>query len=314
MTSSGAHVVFGAGPVGSALIDELVERDLWVRAVSRSGARNLPPGVEVVAGDASDPEFSSEAARDAVAVYQVMNPPYDRWPQLFPPLQDAVIAAAQANNARFVSFENLYAYGDTMGTPISEELPLEPDTKKGRVRARMAEQLSELNEKGDLIVSTVRSSDYLGPGATWQSPIGERVIGRAIQGKSAQVIGDPSKLHSYTFVKDAGRVLATCGTEERAFGDVFIVPNAPAVSTRLVIEMVGDELGRDIAISVAPAPLLRVMGIFNANLREVLEMKYEFDRDFVADGSKFTRTFGIGPTPLRQSVGATVAWWRSANS
>lgn len=305
------HVVFGAGPVGAALVEELNDRRLRVRAISRSGTFPQHDGVETMSGDASDVAFATRAAEGAAAVYQVMNPPYDQWPELFPALQAGVVAAARASESRYVSFENLYAYGDTRGALITEELPLRPDTRKGHVRSQMAEDLARLSNRGDLVVATARSSDYLGPRATWQSPMGERVIGRALMGKSAQVIGDPSKRHSYTYVRDAARVLATLGTDDRADGEVFIVPNAPAVTTTELVGMIGEELGQEIKVSVAPTLVLRLMGLFDSNVREILEMTYEFEQDFLVDGSKFTRVFGMKATPLAQSVAETVAWWRS---
>jgi hypothetical protein len=52
------HVVFGTGPVGMAVMDELVSRGTRVRMVNRSGRANVPEAVEVVGGDAADPTFT----------------------------------------------------------------------------------------------------------------------------------------------------------------------------------------------------------------------------------------------------------------
>ena len=218
------HVVLGAGTIGRALVDALVARGLAVRVVSRSDAAGLPVGAEHAKGDAADPAFARAAAKGAVAVYQCLNPPYARWVDLFPKLQASVVAAAQAAQARYVSFENVYMYGDTEGAPITEDLPYAPHTRKGRVRAAMAEDLARLSAAGDLRLATARASDYFGPRATSQSPLGEQVIGRAIAGKSAQVIGDPDQPHSYTYAPDAAAVLATLGTDDRALGQVWHVP------------------------------------------------------------------------------------------
>ena len=57
--------------------------------------------------------------------------------------------------------------------------------------------------------------------------------------------------------------------------------------------------------------MLRLLGLFNADVRELDEMLYEFTQPFVVDGSKFTKTFGIGATPLEEAIAATVAWWRA---
>ena len=40
------HVVFGTGPVGMAVMDELLTKGKQVRMVNRSGKATLPEGVE----------------------------------------------------------------------------------------------------------------------------------------------------------------------------------------------------------------------------------------------------------------------------
>jgi nucleoside-diphosphate-sugar epimerase len=306
------HVVFGTGTIGRALIDELILRGLQVRSVSRSPSAGLPDGVKQTVGDASDPAFAIGAAKDSAAVYQCMNPPYHKWTELFPPLQRAVLAGAKAAGARYVSFENVYMYGDTKGVPITERLANAAHTRKGKVRAAMAEELALLASKGELEVVTARASDYFGPRATDQSPLGDRVIGNALKGKPAQVIGNPDQPHSYTYAPDAARTLATLGTHDRAVGQVWHVPNAPAKTTREMIAMIGRALGRNIKVQPAPRLILKLMGLFNPTIRELDEMLYEFEQPFIVDGSKFERTFGISATPFEASIPATVAWWRAA--
>ena len=56
------HVVFGTGPVGMSVMDELVQRGRRVRMVNRSGRASVPEGVEVVGGDATDEAFTREAS------------------------------------------------------------------------------------------------------------------------------------------------------------------------------------------------------------------------------------------------------------
>jgi nucleoside-diphosphate-sugar epimerase len=309
--SGDTHVVLGTGAIGLALVGQLVDRELPVRAVNRSGRADVPAGVEVVAGDVSDAAFAVEAAAGAGVVYQCLNPPYDKWSELFPRLQRNAVAAAQAADARYVSFENLYMYGDTRGVTITEDLPYSAHTKKGKLRAEMAEELAALSQAGDLAVSTARASDYFGPRATTQSQLGDRVIGRALAGKSAQVLGDPDQPHSYTYSVDAGRVLATLGADDRALGQVWLVPNAPPQTTREIIGMIGADIGRPVKVSAVPSLLLTVMGWFNPTVRELEEMMYEFQQPFVADGSQFEETFGLAPTALDQSIQATVEWFQS---
>ena len=304
------HVVFGTGAIGLALLDELVAAGLPARAVNRSGRAEVPDGVEIVAGDASDPEFAVRAAADAAVVYQCLNPPYNRWAELFPPLQEAAVHAARTNGARYVSFENTYMYGDTQGAPMTETTALGAHTRKGRVRLAMAEQLRNLGSRGDLEVTTARASDYFGPRGTLQSPLGDLVIGAALNDKPCRVMGNPDQPHSYTYTVDAARTLAVLGTRGGVAGEVFHVPNAPAQSTREIIGMISEQLGRGLRVSITPRSVLRLIGLFNPVVRELDEMAYEFTQPFVVNSAKAETRLGVAPTPLNEAIADTIAWFQ----
>ena len=107
------HVVYGNGPVGTAVVAALLQQGTRVRVVTRSGARkDLPPAVEVVRGDATDPADARRACAGASHVYHCTNPAdYHRWPAQFPPLQRGVLAGAATHGAKLIAMENLYLYG-----------------------------------------------------------------------------------------------------------------------------------------------------------------------------------------------------------
>ena len=81
-------------------------------------------------------------------------------------------------------------YGPTDGRPLTEDLPHAPNTRKGTVRARMSKVLMKAHTSGKVRVAIGRASDYFGPRVR-ASAAGEQVFGRAVEGKSAQVAGDP---------------------------------------------------------------------------------------------------------------------------
>ena len=90
-----SHVIFGTGAVGMAVMETLVDRGEQVRMINRTGTAEVPVGVDVLGGDASDPEFARRAAAGATVVYQALNPAYTKWPELFPALQAGVLAGAE---------------------------------------------------------------------------------------------------------------------------------------------------------------------------------------------------------------------------
>jgi nucleoside-diphosphate-sugar epimerase len=312
MTDNGElHVVFGTGAVGMSVMDELIQRGpRRVRMVNRSGRARVPHGVEVLGGDATDEAFARVASEGASVVYFALNPPYDKWPELFPRLQAGVLEGAAVAGAKLIAMENLYMYGPTGGRPITEDLPYAPNTRKGRVRARMSEELMEAHKSGRVQVAIGRASDFFGPRAL-VSAAGEQVFGRAVEGKSAQVAGDPDQPHTYTYAPDIGKGLAILGECEEALGRAWHLPSPETVTTRQFLEMIFEEVGKPARVQAAPKIVLRALGIFNPALRETIEMLYEFEEPFVLDHSKFERKFGDHATPLRETIGDTVRWYRS---
>jgi nucleoside-diphosphate-sugar epimerase len=304
------HVVFGTGAVGMSVMDELIRRGpRRVRMVNRSGRARVPDGVEVVGGDATDEAFAREASEGASVVYFALNPPYDKWPELFPPLQAGVIEGAASAGAKLVAMENLYMYGPTGGRPLTEDLPYAPNTRKGSVRAIMSEELMEAHTSGRVRVAIGRASDSFGP-RVLVSAAGEQVFGRAVDGKSAQLAGDPDQPHTYTYAPDVGRGLVILGEREEALGQAWHLPSPETLTTREFVEMIFEEVGKPARVQAAPKILLRAIGLFNPGIRETIEMLYEFEEPFVVDDSKFEEAFGEQATPLRESIRGTVRWYR----
>jgi nucleoside-diphosphate-sugar epimerase len=310
MIENELHVVFGTGPVGLAIMDELVSKGKRVRMVNRSGRADVAEGVEVVGADAADTTSTREASAGASVVYFALNPPYDKWPELFPGLQAGVLEGAASAGAKLIAVENLYMYGSTGGRPLTEDLPYAANTRKGKVRARMSRELMEANASGKVRVAIGRASDFFGP-RVLASAAGEQVFGRAVAGKSAQVAGDPDQPHTYTYAPDIGRGLVILGEREEALGRAWHLPSPETVTTRRFVEMIFEEVGKPARVQAAPKVLLRAMGLFNPPLRETIEMLYEFEEPFVVDHSAFERAFGIRATPLREAIKETVRWYRS---
>jgi nucleoside-diphosphate-sugar epimerase len=304
------HVVFGTGAVGMSVMDELIRRGpKRVRMVNRSGRASVPAGVEVVGGDATDEAFAREASKGASVVYFALNPPYNKWPELFPPLQAGVLVGAASAGAKLIAMENLYMYGPTDGRPLTEDLPHAPNTRKGAVRARMSEELMEAHSSGRVRVAMGRASDYFGP-RVLTSAAGEQVFGRAVEGKSAQVAGNPDQPHTYTYVPDIGKGLVILGEREEALGRAWHLPSPETLTTHQFVEMIFEEVGKPARVQAAPKILLRAMGLFNPGMREIIEMLYEFEEPFVVDYSRFEREFGEQATPLREAIQHTLRWYR----
>ena len=304
------HVVFGTGPLGLAVMRELRRRDKRVRMINRSSRGRFEKDLQTQVGgiDAADPARTREVCEGAAVVYHCVGLPYPRWKE-FPSIAAGIVEGAASAGARLVYADNLYAYG-AVDRPMTEDLPLRAATSKGRIRAGVAQSLMSAHNAGKVRVAIGRASDFFGPFVTDAAVIGSRVFGRALAGKSARVIGDPDRLHTYTFIDDFGKALVTLGEREEALGKAWHVPSAPAMTTRRFVEHIYTALGRPAKLSAAPRFAIALLGLFDDNLREVREMLYQFERDFVMDSSRIESAFGLQATPPHEAIQQTLAWYR----
>ncbi len=303
------HVVLGAGPIGKWTARELVKLGQSVRIVNRSGrATELPSEIEVVKGDAYSAASVAELTKGATAVYQAAQPEYSEWPEKFPPLQAAIVEGVAQSGAKLIVVENLYSYGDANGQVIRETTPANPQTKKGQVRHEMTKALLAAHQSGKLRVAIGRASNFYGPEYMM---MGDFVFYPALAGKSANLMGNPDAPHSFTYTPDFGKALAILGTRDEALGQIWHVPNAPAISQRAFVEMLYKETGHPAKFSAVNRWMMRLFGLFNPGARETVEMMYEWEKPFVVDSSKFEQAFGMKATPIEQGLRETVAWFKA---
>lgn len=306
-TENNLHVIFGTGPLGMATMRALRQMGKQVRMVNRSGLAMVPPDVEVVAGDAYNPDTTRRLTEGAAAVYQCAQPRYTEW-EKFPPLQQSIMEGAATNGAIFVVGDNLYIYGHVEGA-IKEALPYSATTKKGKIRARMAEAVLAAHQAGTVRATIGRASTFYGAGVRG-SALGERFWEPLVQGKAAEVFGDPDALHTYTVIDDFGKGLAILGNDERSLGQAWIVPNPPTVTTRQIVEIAARQLGGAPNINRLGKMMLWIGGLFIPEAREMIEMAYEFENPYVVEHHKFARTFGEFYTPHEEAVRQTIAWYQ----
>jgi nucleoside-diphosphate-sugar epimerase len=313
--SNELHVVYGTGPVGTAVIELLVAQGKRVRVVTRSGARkHLPPQVEVVRGDATDPSDARPVCAGASHVYNCTNPvDYHRWPEQFPPLQRGVLEGAAANDAKLIVMENLYMYGPHGGAPMTEDMALNGRGSRSTTRVQMTEELFAAHRSGKVRVTSVRASDLFGPHVS-ESLVGERLFGPLLAGKPAQIFANPDLPHSVSYIRDVGQALITVGAHDAAVGRAWHAPNAPTTTLREFVRILGEEAEVEPKLSALPRSLTSAMvpllGMFMRPLRGLSENLYISYEPYIVEHSAYTHAFGDHATPLREAIRATVHWYQ----
>ena len=145
------HIILGTGQLGLAIMDELVAAGEPVRLVNRSGKvdEKLPAGVELVTADVTDPAQVAAVCEGAEIVFFCVQPPYHRWPELFPKLAAGVIDGLSGSGTKLVFGSNVYAYGPTGGPP---------DPRRASLRGRNPQRAGQSRGGQDAAAGPSRGS------------------------------------------------------------------------------------------------------------------------------------------------------------
>ncbi len=307
------QTILGAGGViGTELARSLGEYTKNIRLVSRHPVR-VNPTDELMVADLLNREAVSKAVEGSEIVYVTVGFAYKLkvWQSFWPTFMDHVVRACKTHGAKLVFFDNIYMYDAAHLNPMTEETPVNPPSEKGKVRGAIAQMLLEEVRKGQLVALIARSADFYGPGLQNTSMLTQTVIKPLSQGKPASWFGGVGFRHSFTFTPDAGKATALLGNTPDAYNQVWHLPTAAAPWTgQEWIRAIAGELGVKPVFRRLPKGMLWLLGWFVPILKEMREMMYQYDRDYVFDSSKFEKRFGWAPTPYAVGVVESVKAYR----
>lgn len=299
------YIVLGTGHLGGAVVRQLKSTGTDLIAVNRFG-RRVFDGVETIPADLNNAEEVARVCEGATAVIHCAMPRYDRWTTDFEKLNNGIINGVSKTGAVLAWGDNMYAYGRVSG-PRSETTPENAATSKGKVRRELGHQMLEAHRSGKLPVVISRAADFYGPGIRL-STAGDYFFKRVLDGKPAQWLGDPDAPHSFTYIDDFAASIVTLAGAPDSWGQVWHAPTLSGISARDMVTEIARQLGTEARVSVPPRLVLRIIGLFNAQLRETFEMEYERTDPFLVDSSKFEQAFNVKPTELSDAVARTIAW------
>lgn len=331
MSTKSIHTILGAGgPVADALSRELLSHRLPVRLVSRSpslpsaAAGPAPAGqtgsgdpagppITTFAADLTDPSQALKAIEGATVAYLCVGLPYrySTWRELWPPIFDNTIEACKKTGTRLIFFDNVYMYGKTEG-PMTEETPYDPSSRKGDLRARLATQLMSEVRKGNITAMIARSADFYGPGAGKTSIPDILVFQKLRQAAKAQWLVNAHAPHSLTYTPDIARALYLLATDDNAWDQVWHLPTAASPLTGAeFIEKAALALGQAGNYTVLSKWMIRLGGILDSTTKELYEMLYQYEFDYLFDSSKFENTYHFQPTSYEEGIKATANAYRN---
>lgn len=291
------QAVLGAtGDIGSLLLHELIDRNAGVKALTRHipAAEQQLSGVEYGTADAEDRDSLVAATKDVDIVYSTVAVPYgtEAWQKSWPVITQNLIAAAQANDFKLVFLDNVYMYGKPDG-PMTEDSPIQPASKKGEVRAQIADMLIRAMDNEQINATIGRSADFYGP----ESRISSRFFTGTLNEGKAYWMGSADTMRTWSYVADNARALAILGNDSRADQKVWHMPAAPTMEGTEFIALAGRILDRELETVLVPGEDAASRAAFAGSMPEIADMMYQYDNDYIFDSSRFQRTFDVAPTP-----------------
>jgi len=302
-------LILGYGPVGRATTQHLLASGAEVRVAQRSRPADLPAGVAFTACDVLDPAAVTVAFKGAAQVVVSIGFAYDGavWQRDWPRAMANLLDAAAATRTRIVFLDNLYMLG-AQSAPLTEDMPLAGKARKPAARAAITRQWQAAAARGEVRFAALRAPDFYGPG-TPLSHLGDTAFGALARGKAAQLLMHPDTPHDFAYVPDIARaILLLLDAPDADFNQVWNMPCAPTQTPRQILAA-GFPRPRILAVPLRLQPLL---GLALPFVRELVEMRFQFDRPYAVDARKFTTRFNFTPTAFAEGARQTAAAFANA--
>jgi nucleoside-diphosphate-sugar epimerase len=207
---------------------------------------------------------------------------------------------------RIVLIGTVYPYGRPTTNPVREDHPRAPHTFKGRMRKEQEDVLMQAHAAGLIQATVLRLPDFYGPGV--EKSLLHRAAVAAVRGGTADVLGPIDQPHEFVFVPDVGPVVARLVETPAAFGKIWHLAGACTTTQRELIAEMARQTGATFKLRIAGKTLLRVMGLFDKVIRELVEMNYLMTEPVILDDSALQRLLGpIRKTPYPEGVRQTIA-------
>jgi len=311
--------LFGAaGAIGRSLVDALRQRNQPYRVVGRDRARLErtfgstttdpdDPLAEIVTWNPDDPSSVRAASHGIDTIIYLVGVPYNHF-ELHPITMQKTLDGAIAESVqRILLIGTVYPYGTPISQTVTEDHPRNPVTFKGRKRKEQEDLLLAADAAGKIEGVVLRLPDFYGPGV--EASFLDGVFKAAANGGTANMIGPIDTPHEFVYVPDVGPVALDLAAKPEARGRWWNLAGAGITTQRKMAEMAFAVTGRKPKIRAAGKTTLRVLGLFNPMMREMVEMHYLQTTPVIMDDSALSSLLGgLQKTPYPEGIRKSVEY------
>ena len=249
------NLVTGAtGLLGSHLVEQLVKREMPVRALVRRGSDRSwleQQPIELAEGDIVDPASLDRAMAGVNCVYHCASRVGD-----WGPWEDfvrvsvegtrrVVEAASKAEVERFIHISSISAYGhpDGEGLVLDETAPLGVNLHKwsyyGRTKVQAEEIVWDAYDSGKLRVAVIRPSWLYGP----RDRTTMARLANLIRTGKAKLLGDGENRLNVVYAGNVAEAAIAAAQTEGAVGQAYNCSNDGVMTQRQYFNMLAEALG-----------------------------------------------------------------------
>ncbi len=309
-------VTGGAGFVGGAVVRRLVREGARVVVLDdlfTGRAEILPPEVEFVRGSVTDADLVRALVADASIVFHMAarnivastKNPRDDFETNIGGTLNVLLAACDARPDRVVYTSSTSVYGNPRSIPINEEDGLVPLSPYAVSKLGGEHYCFAFYESYGLAVSAVRYSNVYGLGQRPDNPycgvVSKFFASAAATGRVA-IHGDGEQTRDFTYIDDAVDATLLAAIHPRAEGEVFNVGTGIETSINDLARMIGEALGREIAVVHIDRRDVDNIRRRVVNIEKIRRMLRWAPQVTLRDGLEQTARWLATPGPVEQIV------------
>lgn len=302
------QTILGAGGgAGTEITRELSNYTKDIRVVSRN-PKKVNETDQLLKADLTDPKQLDKAVEGSEIVYVTIAFPYSIkvWRELWPKFMRNLIETCSNHKSKIVFVDNMYMYDPMYLSDMTEETPINPVSKKGKVRAEVAGMLMDAVEKNKVEAIIARAPDFYGPGVIG-SMLYQTVYLKLLKDKNPQWLGKPDVIHSFIYSRDIGKSVTLLGNTKDAYNQVWHLPTTDQkLTNRQWIELMLNAMNKQRKIQTMPDWMINVLGIFVPIMKELQDVGYQFKQDYFFNSNKFNKRFNFTPITPEEGIRETV--------
>jgi nucleoside-diphosphate-sugar epimerase len=284
-----------AGAIGTGVAEALRSEGTPYRVVGRSEEHlrrtfGADPLAEVKVWNLDDGLSVRQALGGIETAIYLIGVNYWQF-ELHPVLMRKILEQAQlAGVKRMLLIGTVYPYGRPQSNLVTEDHPRNPHTFKGRMRKEQEDILFAAHEAGKMQACELRLPDFYGPNVDKSFLWGAFVAAK--KGGRAQLVGPIDTPHQFVFVPDVGPIVCRLLVTDGAWGHVYNFAGSGTATQRELVTKIYAMAGSPLRMMVAGKTMLRVLGLFNPMMREMVEMHYLQTDPVLMDDSRLEKLLG----------------------